>query len=81
MGTIFEGMMVVCMQLLYDTLFIFVCASQRSLTRSLFVITKGWCVLFASLLGSEWCRYYALSILFYCTEGLLLVRAMPSSQP
>ena len=76
-GTIFEGMLVVCVQLLYDTLFVFVCVHPRRLTRSLFVITKGWCVLFASLLGSEWCRYYVLSILFYCTEGLLLVRARP----
>lgn len=80
-GSIFQGMLVVCVQLLYDTLFIFVCAPRRRLTRSLLVVTKGWCVLFASLLGSEWCRYYALSILFYCTEGLLLVRVPPPPQP
>ncbi|KAK8810967.1 hypothetical protein WA556_004109 [Blastocystis sp. ATCC 50177/Nand II] len=70
-GSIFQGMLVVCVQLLYDTLFIFV----------LLVVTKGWCVLFASLLGSEWCRYYALSILFYCTEGLLLIYNVEKTSP
>ena len=43
------------------------------------MVSKGWCVLFASLLGGEWCRYYILSILFYCSEGLLLVRTIAAS--
>ena len=38
------------------------------------LISKGWCVLFSSLLTTEWVRYYILAIMFYCFEGLLIVR-------
>ena len=38
------------------------------------LISKGWCVLFSSLLSSEWIRYYILAIMFYCFEGLLIVQ-------
>lgn len=40
----------------------------------LMLLSKGWCVLFSSLLTTEWVRYYILAIMFYCFEGLLIVR-------
>ena len=36
-------------------------------------MSKGWCILFGSLLSSEWSRYCILAVMFYCTEGVLIV--------
>lgn len=40
---------------------------------SMFLVTKGWCILYGSLLTSEWIRYYILAILFYCADGSIMV--------
>ena len=43
------------------------------------LLSKGWCVIYTSLLFSEWVRYYILGILVYCSDGFMLIFNMETS--
>ncbi|KAK8794490.1 hypothetical protein WA171_003612 [Blastocystis sp. BT1] len=68
-GNYYGGLAVICLQLLATTfdLFFFL------------LLSKGWCVIYTSLLFSEWVRYYILGILVYCSDGFMLIFNMETS--
>ena len=70
-GNYYGGLVVICLQLLATTfdLFFFL------------LLCKGWCVIYTSLLFSEWTRYYILAILVYCSDGFMLIFNVETSAP